>query len=159
MTAFSEKKQKNKKHSRDGSDMKNKMWTSKKSTRELPREIRKYFIEEAKFLHNDLKQNKLSVSLIDAPYPRFEGHKIRVVNSRNPEWYSSMYQSYFHFRRDRSLRALDRLRKSEDNPFKINPWKYDMRFREEILERLAQGYETEHFYEGKFFWIPSNPLK
>ncbi|MEK6819867.1 MAG: hypothetical protein AABY03_01560 [Nanoarchaeota archaeon] len=97
------------------------MWNPNKSTRELPREVRKQFSEEAKFLHSDLKANKLSVVLADAPYQRFEGHKIRVVNARNPEGYSAMYQSYFHFRRDRSLNSLERLKKSEDNPFRISP--------------------------------------
>ena len=134
----------------------NKTWNSKNSTRELPEDIRRYFIEEAKFLHSNLKQNKLSVSLIDAPYQRFEGHKITIVNVINPESYSSMYQRYFHFRRDRSLNALERLRKSEDNPFRINPYKYDMRFREEIFERLIEGYETEYSDGGRILRIFPN---
>ena len=136
--------------------MKNEIWTPKNPTREIPTDIRKYFIEEAKFLHSDLKQNKLSVVLVPAPYERFEGHKIRVVNSRNPEWYSEMHGQYSHFRRDRSLRALNRLRSAEDNPFQINPWKYDMRYRELIFERLVEGYEAEYCFGGRIFFVSPN---
>ena len=35
----------------------------------------------------ELEENFLVVSLVPAPDPRFDGHKVRAVENRNPEWY------------------------------------------------------------------------
>ncbi len=60
------------------------VWNDTRSVRELPKEILKNFLDMADFLYFDLSTKKLHVILIDAPYKRFEGHKIRSVASRNP---------------------------------------------------------------------------
>lgn len=35
----------------------------------------------------DLAQSALRVTLVPAPEPHFDGHKIRAVEDRNPNWY------------------------------------------------------------------------
>jgi hypothetical protein len=35
----------------------------------------------------ELEENFLVVSLVPAPDPHFDGHKVRVVENRNPGWY------------------------------------------------------------------------
>lgn len=48
-------------------------------------------MKTAALLLQELRLHKLEVVLIDAPEPQFEGHKIRVATSRNPEWYTELY--------------------------------------------------------------------
>jgi hypothetical protein len=35
----------------------------------------------------ELDENRLVVTLVPAPDPHFDGHKIRVAENRNPGWY------------------------------------------------------------------------
>ena len=118
----------------------------------LPEEIKPHYIGEAEYLLNDLETNRLRVILVPAPQPMHQMHMIRVVESYNPEWYSSLYWSIDHFRRDRSLRALNRIIKQNDKPFRVQPYKYDMIYRELIHERLMNGF-YEQGYE-----IPPNQI-
>lgn len=116
------------------------MWDINQPIKMLPREIRRYYAEDADYLYKDLKSNYLEVILIPAPMPNHPTHKVRAVQNRNPEWYRELYWSIKHFRRDLSLRALDRIRKEEDGTYKVSPFKYDSRYRELIHERLIEGY-------------------
>ncbi len=128
------------------------VWDADKPIRYWPAPIRKYFKEEAKFLYHHLELNKLKIILIPAPEQKHCGHKIRVVDQSNPEWYSELYQSLAHFRRDRSLRSLQRISKAEDQLF-VNyncgalPYKnhYDRVYRETIFKRLVEGHTTEGY--------------
>ena len=115
-------------------------WTTDRTIRSLPGIIMDIFVHEADSLYNELLNNKLRIILVPVEDPKFEGHKKRAVEIYNPEWYSRMCRQYNHFRRDRSLRALDRLRKNEDRQFNSLPYKYDMRYRQLIYERLTEGY-------------------
>ena len=116
-------------------------WDSFSPVKLLPDNIRDLFTEEAGYLLHDLNNNRLEVVLISAPDPRFSGHKIRAIQNENPEWYKQLYHSYKHFRRDRSLKALNRIRKLEDRPFRVSPYKYDAIYRHLIYTRLTEGYK------------------
>src|SRR3989339_1829161 len=80
--------------------------------------VQQMFSNEANFLLDDLIQHKLSVGLVDAPEPQHPNHKIRTVLIYNPSWYSELYHNHPHFRRDRSIRALTRIKQNKDQPFR-----------------------------------------
>ena len=124
--------------------MKTKLWTPEQPLRELERGIAAYFVDHAKFLSQELKNNRLKVILIPAPDPKHYGHKIRAVENTNPEWYRELYQHHKHFRRDRSLNSLQRIRIKKDYAAIYSS--YDFRYRSLILERLVKGF----MYEGSF---------
>ncbi|MBI5871883.1 hypothetical protein HZB88_02255 [archaeon] len=106
----------------------------------LPEYIKEAFRQDAELLLYELKINKLEVILIPAPTPQHSGHKIRAVQNKNPYWYSKLYHTYNHFRRDRSIRALKRIRDLHDRKFRISPYKYDEIYRSLILKRLVGGF-------------------
>lgn len=62
----------------------------------------------------DNERNK--ITLVPAPAPHFMGHKIRVVESTNPEWYREFGASYwrgprsYQLKRHRVENALKRVR-------------------------------------------------
>ncbi|MBU4456776.1 MAG: hypothetical protein KKA65_04705, partial [Nanoarchaeota archaeon] len=120
-------------------------WNSDIPIKELPRNIRTFFLKEANYLFKDLKNNKLVVILVNAPEPKHCGHKIRVVDCQNPCWYSELYHSIDYFRRDRSLRALERITQLNDGSFRCSPYKYDAIYRQLIFQRLVEGHEAENF--------------
>lgn len=129
-------------------------WSPDRPINELSENIRRFYIENAKFLYNDLKSNRLEVILIPAPKPMHRSHMIRAVQNQNPEWYRDLYWSIPHFRRDRSLRALDRIRKQEDRLFRVLPFKYDSIYRELIHNRLIEG-----FRENGYVTPPNNEVR
>lgn len=92
-------------------------WDEYKSLQYLPWQIHLLFIEEAKYLLNDLKTNVHKVTLLPAQNPKFLNHKIHALEKENPKWYSNLYQSHAHFRRDRSLCALERIAIQEDKNY------------------------------------------
>lgn len=134
------------------------VWDFDTSIDRLPKQISKLFSKCADDLYNELKCNKTRVVLIPAPEPRFDGHKIRMVENYNPDWYSNLYYAYQHFRRDRSLRSLDRIRDGKDKVFRASHkyarYKYDSIYRELIFHRLIDGY-ADNGYKVK----PSNVAK
>ncbi|HDP73984.1 MAG TPA: hypothetical protein ENN46_03465 [Candidatus Woesearchaeota archaeon] len=69
---------------------------------------------------------------------------IRVVQNRNPEWYSELYWSENWFRRDLSVKALERIIKQQDKPFSVRPFRYDAIYRELIREHLIYGFYYQH---------------
>ena len=57
-----------------------------------------------------LENERLVVTLVPAPHPRFDGHMIRAVECRNPEWYRAFHWSFrWRVKRDRVIRALQRV--------------------------------------------------
>ena len=62
-----------------------------------------------------LEQQQNRIILVPAPEPHFEGHKIRVVESRNPQWYIDFGEQYwkgdrkFMLKRSRVIQALQRV--------------------------------------------------
>ena len=120
-------------------------WSFKQSIKQLPDLLQDFFVEEAEILLIDLETNRLEISLAVAPEPKFEGHKIRVVDNKNPYWYSNLYWDYYHFRRDRSVKALNRIKNKKDGNHGKTRYKYDCIYRELILERLINGYQEETY--------------
>jgi hypothetical protein len=124
-------------------------WSIDKSVSELPDKIAKEFRSEAKGLLKELEDNKLQIGLVPAPEPKHSSHMIRVVLQSNPFWYSNLYQDYWNFRRDRSLKALKRLAEGKDMPYSGEKgavqcyFRYDKIYREFILDRLVNGYFEE----------------
>ena len=125
------------------------VWSVEKSVGELPEIIAKEFRSEAKGLLRELEENKLSIGLIPAPEPKHSSHMIRVVLQNNPYWYRNLYDDYWHFRRDRSIKALKRLAEGNDKEYSGRKgavksyFKYDKIYREFILDRLVNGYFEE----------------
>ena len=117
-----------------------KKWNPDLPINYLPDKIKETFITEADFLLHDLLNNKINISCESAPELRHSDHKVRVITHQNPEWYSQLYHSHNHFRRDRTLKALTRICNEKDGQFKISPYKYDATMRELILERMTMGY-------------------
>ena len=72
-------------------------------------------IELARRALVDLEQNRNRIILVPAPEPQFEGHKIRVVESRNPDWYIEYGKAFwpeprqFALKRRRVVKALQRV--------------------------------------------------
>jgi len=64
---------------------------------------------------SSLEQERLRVVLVPAPYRSFDGHCIRVAESRNPKWYRKFGKRYwrgkrlFYFKRSRVENALRRV--------------------------------------------------
>ncbi|MBI4142204.1 hypothetical protein HY484_04725 [Candidatus Woesearchaeota archaeon] len=118
------------------------MYDCNQPIKSLPKRLQKYFIAEANYLLTELKRNRLEVVLIPAPRPMHHSHKIRAVQNSNPEWYSELYLATPHFRRDRSLSALERICNQADQSPKQCPkqYQYDAIYRHLIFERLSNGY-------------------
>lgn len=127
------------------------LWDSEQPIKELPSHIRKYFLQEAKYLFEDLEENQLKVVLVPAPNPCFSGHKIRHIESKNPEWYRDLYKHHPNFKRTRSLRVLRRITSLQDRPYFIDntpsplPYRfhYDTLYRQLIYTILTQGFLIE----------------
>jgi|GEM_PF-4730728 len=78
-------------------------------------EIARY---EAEQMIRELRHCPMRVILKPAPEPRFEGHKVRAVDSRPPEWYMEIYGQVGRktFKRHRFLAALERIKKGDTRP-------------------------------------------
>ena len=118
-------------------------WDGKKRVSELPHSIKEIFLSEAQYLYNELSKNILEVVLVPAPVRKHPYHMIRKVENRNPDWYQQLYSEYQHFRRDRSLNALERICNQEDMDFKHGQYKYDSIYRDLIYQRLTEGYDCQ----------------
>ena len=125
------------------------MWVPERPIIELPRSVRREFQSHADYLRSDLLEHRLQVSLAEAPQKNFSGHKIRVVENCNPDWYRELYSRYNHFRRDRSLKALLKIRDAKDKEYTgkrkgacSHPHAFEFVYRELILEHLLNGLQT-----------------
>jgi hypothetical protein len=62
----------------------------------------------------DLETRRLSIVLVPAPEPHFDGHMVRAVENRNPAWYRDFVRDRWDSRgcqvkRSRVVRALERV--------------------------------------------------
>jgi len=60
----------------------------------LPRPFARDINEALQSMLYQLQSQHLDVILVPAPVPKFVGHKIRVVNTQNPEWYRFYFQQF-----------------------------------------------------------------
>jgi hypothetical protein len=128
-----------------------KPWTPNKPLSAITSErIRKIFVEEARSLLTELKDNPNTVGLAPAPNPKYEGHMIHVSISRAPDWYRKIYHSRNGFRRDLSLRALNQITRGLDEELDesrrgVCDYRhlYQTIYRQLIYERLTGGYKSE----------------
>ena len=133
--------------------------------KDLPHNVKAEFMQEAEQMLVDMETNWLEVILTPAPDPQHEGHMIRAVANRNPEW----YRKYFGYKRRphnlhewygsstnirlRVMKVLDRISNAEDHL--MHP--VNLRFRLHgilrgiICERFINGYCS---HEGR--WIVPN---
>jgi hypothetical protein len=56
-----------------------------------PAPVPELFSEQACLMLRELREQYLSVVLVPAPRPMHAGHKIRVADNRNPEWYRRLW--------------------------------------------------------------------
>src|SRR3989344_401504 len=73
-------------------------WDSGMPLSLLPEDIQEAFKMQANFLYCDL-EGKINIVLTrepnrDGECSRFEGHRLRYVDERNPEWYSELHERY-----------------------------------------------------------------
>jgi hypothetical protein len=139
------------------------LWTPERPIRELPEEISDIFVDKSRFLYQDLQEHRLKVVLIPAPEPHFEGHCIRCVEDRNPQWYRDLYHGHPNWQRKRTKRALERIANHKDLQFMKGPigcveykYHYDTELRRLIYDILISGY-----YEnmGRHTIVHSEPNK
>lgn len=112
------------------------MWNPSEPIGKLPEKVRGVFRNVANNLILGLERNKLVIGLAPGSDSRHPYRKRRVVVHSNPSWYSELYHSYPHFRRDRSVNALSRIRDLEDKTYLSGTYKYDFIYRRLILENL-----------------------
>jgi hypothetical protein len=96
-------------------------------------------VKLAKIAEQQMHAQRLEVCLVNAPDQKFNGHKIRVVSERNPEWYRILVRRRprTHSIRQYVLKALRRVQSGYIGP---HPWCMDL----EIVEVLRE-YEEELF--------------
>lgn len=82
---------------------------------------------------NELEANPLRVVLIPAPDPRHPTHKVRCVESRNPDWYRKLCSVGRQPRRPHVIRSLERLAQGQCR----TPLDWRMR---PVLEKIAQPF-------------------
>ncbi|MFW5977244.1 MAG: hypothetical protein ACOCQQ_01915 [Candidatus Nanoarchaeia archaeon] len=140
------------------------MWGPTQKIIELPKEIQKEYVFEAKNRLTSLNNAQLKVELYDAPEPKHVSHKIRRAQEHNPDWYSELFQAYAHITTYRSSQTN---RKRTCLVSKINRQKTSI-----ALERIISLQEKNTFHEyvlreqihthfikgfiGNTSWIPAN---
>ena len=61
----------------------------------MPKDVRKYYRNEARRLYDDLIRRKLTIGTVPSNENGYgRGQKIRVVEQTNPSWYSEFYKSF-----------------------------------------------------------------
>jgi hypothetical protein len=122
--------------------MAHRAWKAELPLSHYPDKIRNPFRLEAADLMRQLRERYLSVILIPAPEPQFEGHCIRAVEMRNPEWYRTLWANRSSIKRQRVKESLQRIRKLQDAA-----GTYDTLLRELIFQRLTEGVTDENYGE------------
>lgn len=124
------------------------LWKPDLPIKQLERErIINHYITLAETLYQDLEQNRLEVILIPAPRPAYFGHMVRVADNENPEWYRELFKKYFpNFRRDRSLRSLQRIAEKRDERYYSQAYRYDYIYRELITQALLNGIPIQETF-------------
>jgi len=106
-----------------------------------------------KFMERDLRLNRLSVCLVAAPEEMHSGHKVRVADSSNPEWYQRLCSRYgsrskSHRRwrtRIKRRNVLSVLRTMLNKGYTYSPYG-------EVLCELAQDLMDEWAEEEAEYW-------
>jgi hypothetical protein len=121
------------------------LWTPEMKLSYLPDFPRELFIQEGKILYNDFLNNPHRITTRPAPIQTHSNHKIRVVESSNPDWYSQLYYSYTRGKRQRFEKALLRIVNCLDQDLRKsdNHYTYDTAFRNLIYRRLTDGYQMK----------------
>lgn len=95
-----------------------------------------------RFALRQLESQRLVVKLAPAPDPRFDGHMIRVVECKNPEWYRAFHWSFrWRVKRDRVEAALRRVverRRIRFNGYEVLLVKLFKELRREYASRHAR---------------------
>lgn len=119
----------------------NGLWQVTQPISELPDLVGRDFSEHADFLISDLYSHRLTIKLVPAPDPHHRNHKIRVNTSKNPAWYSSLYNSVPNgVSRNNCVCALERIASFDDRQEQKLAYRYDTRMRSEIKQQLMQGF-------------------
>ncbi len=66
-------------------------WNARRPLQDLPEPARTYFRNHARKLLGELQTQRLHIGLYPAPDPQHSNHRIYVVESQNPFWYSQLY--------------------------------------------------------------------
>ncbi|MBI4152029.1 hypothetical protein HY496_03590 [Candidatus Woesearchaeota archaeon] len=133
-------------------------WNPELPIRYLPSEITLLFQKEADFLRKDLLDRRNIISYRRPCESQFDGEWQRVAESFNPEWYRSLFRSTPHLKRQRTLHSLERIASARDLRYRetygcVHPFaSYDTLYREEIRQRLTEGF----LWESKF--VPPNAM-
>lgn len=89
---------------------------------------------------SDLNDQKLRIDLVPAPNKMHSSHKIRIISSKNPDWYSdyafSMLERGARPRRERVKRWLQRI--IDTGYVKPYPWSHC----EIVLKMLVDKLDT-----------------
>ncbi len=124
-------------------------------TQDLPFDVQIEFIKEAEVMIDELKTNWLEVVLIPAPEPMHEGHMIRAVANKNPEWYRKYFGGFHQSKNDcmdwygsrsnirkRVVSALEYIIDSDDRFMRPinNMYRLHGIVRAIIAERFVNGY-------------------
>ncbi len=135
----------------------NEVWTPDKRLAYLPSYLRELFVQEAKFLYSDFLDNPLIIKAVPAPIQTHSNHKIRIVKSHNPAWYSEIYSAANRGKRHLFNKALERVVNEKDKDFRpSNDWySYDKAIREVIYSRFVDGYKEK---DGSFVF-PNNHVR
>ena len=133
------------------------MWTSELPLKLLPKAIQVFYVERAWELKEDLNENFLHIELREPElvrpeyYSAFPGHKLRVVENQNPNWYRKLY-SEEGVRRKLVKKSLERLVNLEDKEYKGNSYRYDFLLRDKMHDDIIDGYD--HF----LYRVPPNNI-
>jgi hypothetical protein len=91
-----------------------------------------------------LENERLVVSLAPAPDPHFDGHMIRVVDCRNPEWYRDFVARHrMEVHRPRVIRALERVSKKgrvRGNGYEVELLSIFKELRDEYARRRSKAF-------------------
>lgn len=135
-------------------------WTHDYPIKDLPDKVRESFIYQAAHMYKDLQQNRFRYELEDHPEASFTGHKKKIVNSRNPEWYSTLWQEYSFERDDRKFghptrnikKTTGKIREKHKRDNKL--YKMNSKIRRtktlKTLKRIEQ--QKDGTYLGSRFW-------
>ncbi len=110
--------------------------------------IQHYFPAHGRLLLKEVSANHLRGVLTPAQTRMFEGHIIRSIESRNPEWYRTLCADRPHWRRKRTLCALGRIILDKDREvignkrYIYGAYLSDAIMREMIYSHLIEGMNS-----------------
>lgn len=123
-----------------------KYWSPKRPVVELPERLHSFFSDCAFILGDELQSHRLRIVLVPAPEKNFSSHKIRVVEERNPDWYSSLWNCHKWMERRRLIPAIGRVCELQDRVYDGVHFYYDFLVRDLVKEMFVDGFVS---YEGE----------